>query len=202
MSDLAVLAPNDDGFTRKKWTVDECRFLVENGLIDGGKFELIDGEIIYKIGQGRLHVAVITGIIAVLSALFGADSIQSQAPIGIGQSDPYSDPEPDVAVLRGTVEDYVDLDPRPDSDILLVVEASNTTVIGDTTTKARLYAANGVQEYWVVVIPRRELIVFRSPADGEYADVRTWSEGQLVSPLARPESEVSVTSLLTSRKPL
>lgn len=196
MHKLAVQADREDGFTRKKWTVDECRFLVENGLLEAGKFELIEGEIIFKMGQGRLHVAVITRIIAVLTALFGAESVQSQAPIGIGETDPYSDPEPDVAVLRGSVRDYIDREPRPAEDILLVVEAANTTVVGDTTTKARIYAEKGLPEYWVVVIPRRELVVFRQPAGGVYADVRTYSDAETVSPFAMPQSHVAVRDLL------
>lgn len=200
MSNLAGLPEREDGFVRKNWTLNECRLLVDNGLIDPGKFELIEGEIIYKTGQGRLHIAVITRIVAVLTALFGAESVQTQAPIGIGQIDPFSDPEPDVAVLRGTVDDYLEREPRPGGDILLAVECANTTVVGDTTTKARLYASHGVAEYWVVVIPRRELVVYRVPVDGEYTQVRTMSEAESISPLAAPNSLVQVSHLLPTRR--
>jgi Uma2 family endonuclease len=196
MSNVAVLPEREDGFVRKKWTVNECHFLVESGLLDPGKFELIEGEIIFKMGQGRLHIAVITRIIAVLTALFGAESVQSQAPIGIGEIDPFSDPEPDAAVLHGTVRDYIDREPRPGEDILLVVEAANTSVVGDTTTKARIYAQKGLPEYWVVAIPRRELIVFRQPTGEGYADIRTYSEAETVSPLAMPQAKVAVRDLL------
>src|ERR1700722_19629303 len=89
MSSMTVLPPIDDGFVRKKWTVQECRYLVETGVLEPGKFELIQGEIVSKMGQGRLHIAAITRIIEVLAAIFGMKAIQSQAQIGIGEIDPY-----------------------------------------------------------------------------------------------------------------
>jgi hypothetical protein len=135
MSSLAILPPREDGFVRKKWSVRECRFLVESGLLTPGKCELIEGEIIFKMGQGRLHIAAITRIIAVLTAIFGDESVQSQAQIGIGEIDEYNDPEPDVAVLRGTVRDFLEREPDPATEFLLAVEAANITLQGDTTTK-------------------------------------------------------------------
>jgi Uma2 family endonuclease len=196
MSGIAVLPPRDDGFVRKKWSVKECRFLTENGLLTPGKYELIEGEIIYKMGQGRLHIAAITLIITALAAIFGADSIQSQAQIGIGEKDEYNDPEPDVAVLRGTVKDYLEREPDPATEILLAVEASNTTLQGDTTTKVRLYGKYGVPEYWVVAIPRRELIVYRQPTADGYAEKQTYGEEVSVASLAAPASAVKVANLL------
>lgn len=196
MSSLAILPPREDGFVRKKWSVRECRFLVESGLLTPGKYELIEGEILFKMGQGRLHIAAITRIIAVLTALFGSEAVQSQAQIGIGEIDEYNDPEPDVAVLRGTVRDYLEREPDPATEVLLAVEAANTTLQGDTTTKARIYARHGLPEYWVVAIPRRELIVYRQPTAEGYADVQTYSLSDSVAPLAAPDSLVRVTDLL------
>lgn len=101
MSGIAVYPQQEDGFVRKKWRVEECRQLTQNGLLSPGRYELIEGEILEKMGQGRIHIFVVGRIIAILSAIFGGDSIQSQAQIGIGAVDPHNDPEPDVAVLQG-----------------------------------------------------------------------------------------------------
>ena len=57
MTSIATLPPREDGFVHKKWSIQECRFLVESGLLTPGKYELIEGEIIFKMGQGRLHIA-------------------------------------------------------------------------------------------------------------------------------------------------
>ena len=120
MSTIAEPPIGRDGFVRKRWTVRECKVMTETGLLEPGRYELIEGEVISKMGQGRLHIAVVTRILAVLTALFGDDAVQSQAQIGIGELDEYNDPEPDAAVLRGTVLDYLEHEPDPASDIRLV----------------------------------------------------------------------------------
>jgi Uma2 family endonuclease len=196
MSQVSVLPLREDGFMRKKWSVKECRFLTESGLLEPGKYELIEGEIVFKMGQGRIHIAVVTKIIAVLSAIFGIESLQNQAQIGIGEIDEFNDPEPDVAVLRGVVTDYLEREPDPATEVLLVVEASNTTLRGDTTTKVQLYARYGLPEYWVVSIPNRELLVYRQPTADGYTDVQTFGENDSVSPLAAPHASVRVADFL------
>ncbi len=196
MSSIAEAPVSPDGFNRKKWTVRECRRMTETGLLAPGKFELIEGEVISKMGQGRLHIAVVTRIIAVLTAIFGSESVQNQAQIGIGEIDENNDPEPDVAVLRGTVMDYLDREPNPADEVLLVVEASYSSLTGDTTTKARIYAKYGIQEYWVVSILHRELIVFRQPGPDGYSETLVVSETESLVPMAAPESSVRVADLL------
>ena len=196
MRQVATLPPREDGYLRKKLSLAECRFLTSGGFLEPGKFELIEGEIVYKTGQGRIRILTVTRIIAALITIFGIDSIQSQAQIGIGENDPFNDPEPDVAVVRGDLKGYVEREPDPASDILLVVEASLSSLYGDRTTKASLYAKHGVPEYWVVAIGTRQLIVFRQPTNEGYADIQTYEEEDFVSPLSAPDSAVSVFGLL------
>lgn len=196
MTSIAVLPPQQDGYVRKKWSVQECRLLVESGLLSPEKYELIEGEILFKMGQGRLHITVITRIIAALAAIFGMEALQNQAQIGIGERDEFSDPEPDVAVLRGSVLDYNEREPNPATEVLLAVEAANTTLQGDTTTKAHLYARHGLPEYWVVSIPNRELIVHRQPSAEGYLSVQTYGEAEMVVPLAAPAASIRVADLL------
>ena len=196
MAKAAVLPAREDGYARKKWSVRDCRFLVDSGLLDPGKYELIEGEIVSKMGQSRLHIGTVTRILAALAAIFDILSLQSQAQIGIGELDAFNDPEPDVAVLRGTTEDYLDHEPNPATDVLLAVEASLTTLPGDQTTKAQLYARHSIREYWIVAIARRELIVHRQPTANGYADVRTYGENEAVAPLSAPGRLVQVSALM------
>lgn len=196
MSGISILPPREDGFVRKKWCMQECEFLVKSGLLTPGKYELIEGEIIFKSGQDRLHIAAVTQIIAVLSAIFGMRSIQCQAQIGIGVKDEFNDPEPDIAVLKGITSDYSDHEPDPAKDVLLVVEASLTTLPGDVSTKAMLYAKHGIPEYWVVSIANRELIVHRQPALQGYEQIATLNAANSVSPLSRPDNTILVSDIL------
>ena len=196
MSKRVLLPMREDGLVRKKWSVAECRFLTDNGLLEPGHYELIEGEIVFKMSQDQLHIITITCIAAILSALFCSQSLIYQANIGIGERDEFNDPEPDLAVVRGVIRDYKERRPDPAIDILLLVEAANTSVKSDTTVKATLYARHGLPEYWVVAIPTRELIVYRQPTANGYAEVQTYPENALVAPLARPSTPVRVTDLL------
>ena len=190
------LSENSHLFVRK-WTVKDCQFLVDNGLLEPVSFELIEGEIVAKMGQGRKHISAVSIVSDWLREIF-PKSVQDQAPIGIGQIDEYNDPEPDTAVLRGSIRDYSEKEPNPATDIVLCVEASKTTLLGDRTTKARIYGKQGIPEYWIVAIEKRELIVHRDPntTDGGYADVRTYTETETVSPLERPDAVIAVADLL------
>ena len=191
-----ALPPREDGFARKKWSVAECKFLTDSGLLEPGSYELIEGEIIFKMGQSRRHIATITRILVALSAIFGLDWLQNQAQIGIGQRDEWNDPEPDVAVLLNGTLTYMNREPDPALEVLLLVEAAASSLKGDTTTKAALYARHGLREYWVVAIDDRQLIVHRGPSADGYAEVRTLTETDVVSPLARPDASVRVADLL------
>lgn len=195
MADIASQPQLDDGYVRKKWTVSECRTLVDNDLLTPGRFELIEGEILFKMGQSRLHVFLVARIIEIMTSIFGA-SVQSQAPIGVGEIDEHNDPEPDVTVLKELLTAYLYREPDPRTDVLLAIEIADSTLRGDTTTKASMYSSSGVQEYWVVSIPDRQVIVHRSPTTGGYKAKQTFAEGDTVSPLAAPTVEIKVSDLL------
>ena len=196
MFSRAILPPREDGFARKKWSVSDCKFLTDSGLLEPGSYELIEGEIISKMGQSRRHIMTISRILIALTAIFGQDWLQNQAQIGIGERDEWNDPEPDIAVLLGGVFAYPDREPDPATEVLLLVEAASSSLKGDTTTKAAIYARHGLREYWVVGIAKRELIVHRGPTANGYTDVRTYAETDAVSPLARPGATVRITDLL------
>src|SRR5579862_2658709 len=149
MTNQVLTAPVDDGFPRKKWTVADCRRMTESGLLEPGKFELIEGEIVSKMGQSRIHIYVAAQVENALKAIFGTGHVQTSAQIGIGEVDEFSDPEPDVVVLAGTLRDYLEREPDPATEVRLVVEASNSTLVGDLNIKSRIYARNRVPEYWV-----------------------------------------------------
>ena len=110
-------------------------------------------------------------------------------PLNLGRD---SDPEPDLAVVRGRIEDYSD---HP-TTALLIVEVSDTTLRLDRR-KAGLYAAAGIAEYWIVNLNERQVEVHRSPqADGEYAERRVISAGESLAPLGRSTLSIKVMDLL------
>ncbi|HZO89993.1 MAG TPA: hypothetical protein VFB38_16815 [Chthonomonadaceae bacterium] len=77
---------------RKRWTRDECAFLSDSGLL-AGRYELIDGQILSKMGQKPPHRLTVVLLHAWLTAVFGLLFVQSQLPIDVGDADPeHNDP--------------------------------------------------------------------------------------------------------------
>ena len=115
-----------------------------------------------------------------------------------------SEPEPDVAVIRGTVNDYEDELP---ATAVLVVEISDTTLRLDRTTKASLYAAAGIEEYWIVNLKARQLEVHRTRVENAktkfgraYEEKTEFKEDDSLSPLAAPDAKIAVKDLLPRKK--
>ena len=131
MSENRIVLPDSRELPRKLWTRDEYRRLIADGYLVEGKNELIEGDIIPKMSQGRRNIISVTRIIKMLAGVFGPDALQTQANLFVGTA---YDPEPDIAVLRKNVAEYVDDDPGP-QDVHLVGEISDSTLRMDRAEK-------------------------------------------------------------------
>ena len=181
---------------RKRWTRYECEQLAATGLLDMEPLELIEGELIDKMGKNRFHVFIAGKLGDVMKKLFGENFVQSAAPIDLSPEDnPGSQPEPDVCVLNRSLEEFLTKNPTP-TDIVLVAEVSDTTLQFDRTTKARLYARAGIIEYWIIDVNSRQLIVHRSPVEGLYTSVAAYEENEPIAPLAAPGAEFRTATVL------
>ncbi len=188
---LEKLAPAPEE-PQKRWTRDEYRKLIADGFLQDGKVELVNGEIWEKMGQGRRHIAVVTWVLNTLGAVFGLERLQIQSSLPVSD---YGDPEPDVALLKQSMDQYLEEEPTPE-EMLLVVEASDSTLRADLTAKVRQYGSAGIPEYWVVDIPNRLLHVFREPTQTGYASETILTTDEEVRPLAAPDAAIRVTDLL------
>jgi Uma2 family endonuclease len=174
---------------RKRWTREECAALQASGLFDQQHVELVEGELIDKMGKNRPHVNSVVLIMAWLQQVFGVAFVNPEAPIDVDQHDnSINEPEPDVIVLKRELSYFQINNPKPE-DLRLVVEVSDSSIGFDTTTKAGLYARARIQEYWVLDVNERRLIVHRDPTAGEYRTVTVYRENETVSPLAAPRAE-------------
>jgi Uma2 family endonuclease len=173
--------------------------LIELGVFQPGEpLELIGGELIVAEPQGAAHYGAIRMTARALEAAFGPGwDVRTQAPIGL---DDDSEPEPDVAVVPGCLEDYVEAHPsRP----VLTVEVAQSSLGFDRERKASLYARAGLSDYWVVNLVERVLEVYRQPVPDpaapfgwRYAARVTLDGTAQVAPLAAPEAIVAVSQLL------
>jgi len=170
--------------------------MLDAGLFAGQRFELIDGDLIDKMGQNPPHSSAIHLVLAWLAKILELRRIRVQSPIqGGGPDQKWSLPEPDLAVLSEWKGDYHYRNPRGD-EVLLVVEVSDTTLRYDQTEKRDLYARAGVREYWVLDLGGRQMTVNRTPLNGKYTQAQTFAEQDEVCPEFHPSGTVKVASLL------
>lgn len=175
-----------------RWSRQEYEDLIASGMIEeGSRVELIEGVITDMPVQKPKHS--VAGELAqqALASAFGPSChVRSQRPLSL---DEFSAPEPDVAVVKGGVRDYLKQHP---ATALLVVEISDTTLAKDRGPKLRVYARNQIAEYWIVNLAERQLEVHRDPAGDGYRSRAVLAAGESVSPLAAPAAKVAVADLL------
>ena len=126
------------------WTVKEFQRAYDLGVFGfNTRLELIEGEIIRKMPQNEPHSWAIRAMENALRRVFASGyDVRSQLPLVFGIR---NKPEPDVAVVVGSFNDYKTKHP---STAVLVVEVSDSTLAQDRTAKAGVYARAGITEYW------------------------------------------------------
>jgi len=184
-----------DAPARKRFTREEVERLDETGVFAGQRYELIDGDLVDKMGQNPPHVSAIQLLLECLAKFFAVGMIRVQHPMEAAPGDrERSLPEPDVAVLRERKIEHESRHPRGD-EMLLVIEVSDTTAAFDRSRKASLYARAGVPEYWVLDLNARMLVVHREPDGTQYRQTFLHAPEETVSFPSRSES-VRVADIL------
>ena len=163
------------------------------------RLELIEGEVIEKVSPQESPHATSTNLSGkAAERAFSEDyHIRAQLPLVFG---PHNKPEPDVAVVTGSIRDYSRAHPIT---AVLVIEVSDSTLRYDRTTKAGIYARAGIEDYWILNVIDRVLEVHRQPAamtdmplGHGYRSITRYTETEAVSPLAAPGSSILVADLL------
>lgn len=168
-----------DGGEIYRMTVDEYERLAESGVLLDPRVELIDGYLVKKMTQKPPHAwAVETAHDSLARLLLGGWFIREEKPVRIPQFD---EPEPDLAVIRGTRDDYRYRHPEP-ADIALLVEVAESSIDRDQREKRAAYARGRIPVYWIVNLNDRQVEVYSDPAE----------EGYRSSEVFRPGDEVPV----------
>ena len=152
----------------------------------GEHVERIEGRVYPMTPSSPQHASVVNRLARRIARQIDDQRIivRTEQPLQLGEG---SDPEPDVALVRGPEARYDASHPKAD-DVLLVVEVSDTRLRHDRTIKLPLYAAHAIPELWLVNVRAREFEVFRNPLGQErrYAHAATYAAGLLPEPLAVP----------------
>lgn len=158
---------------RHAYSVEDYYRMAEAGILrPGDRVELIEGEIIDMVPIGTRHAAAVTRIGNVLMHAVGSRAIvRIQNPVRL---DRYSEPQPDVAVVRPRDDYYAAGHPGP-ADVLLIVEVADSTLRFDRDRKLPLYARHGIPEVWLVDIENAQFTIHVEPQAEGYAQARSMS---------------------------
>lgn len=144
----------------RRFTVDEYHRMIQTGILtEHDSVELLEGWIVPKMSRNPPHdVAIELAEEAIRSVLPAGWRLRIQSAI----TTPDSEPEPDLAVVRGPARNRLAGHPEP-ADIALVVEVGDTTITLDRQDKGRLYARAGIACYWIVNLADWRVEVYTDP---------------------------------------
>ncbi len=178
---------------RLRFTVDEYYKMFELGMLnDFEKSEIIEGELIQKMGIGDLHAFVVDTLTKIFIKHVSDDIlVRVQNPVRLSD---YNEPEPDLALA-----DLRKFDgkrhPRP-AEIILLVEVSDSTVKYDRDKKLPLYAEAEIPEVWIVNLPAAIIEVHTKPSVGLYQFVKIFKRGETLETEALPKLKLEVDKIL------
>lgn len=179
--------------TIARWTIEQYHKLVNAGMLIDRRVELLAGDIIEMSPEGMFHAVYCGDAVDYLKQLLGNRAkVREAHPITLPND---SEPEPDIAVVVPSLTRYLDHHPYP-ADIFWLVEYADSTLTKDLNIKQQIYAAAGIQEYWVVNLQALELIVFRGMGNTGYGTETRFSTGH-ISPLSFPDVEIEVKRLFS-----
>jgi Uma2 family endonuclease len=161
----------------KHWiTADEFEQMGRAGIFSpDARLELLEGVIYQMSPIGSPHAACVKFLSALLNRLFnGKHIVGTQDPIRL---DDFSEPQPDITLLRWRDDFYRHAHPTP-ADVLLVIEVADSTVESDRSYKMPLYAKAGIKEAWLVNLPDERIELYAEPADGAYQIKREFKRGE------------------------
>jgi Uma2 family endonuclease len=177
----ATMAPEAPISEIHRFTVDDLDRMFDVGIVDeDDRIELLDGQLVTKPRESPEHQLAVGHVHRALSGIYSWSDgywIRLGATTSV---DEFSLPEPDLSIVTDGLQRFATRHPRGD-EVLLTVEVSLATVARDRGQKAAIYARAACPVYWILDLPRRELVVHSEPReDGSWASLRTHRSGDLV----------------------
>jgi Uma2 family endonuclease len=144
---------------------------------------------------GPQHAALTARLTKLLVLAVGDTAIVSPGgPVNLGD---FSEPQPDLLLLRPRGDYYAGKIPEA-ADVLLLIEISDSTLAFDQGTKRALYARHGVVEYWIIEVEGKHVQVHRGPtSDGSYAQTQEFSMTETIAAQELPELRLLVQSVFS-----
>jgi len=177
-----------------RFTVADYYRMAATGVLKpDARVELMDGRIIDMSPIGPFHGGSVNRLIRLFSKLSqGRWLVSVQNPVHL---DEYSEPQPDLMLLKPVEDDYTSRHPRPE-DVLLVIEVADASLDFDREEKLPAYGRAGIAEVWILNLRAKALEVYREPHFSGYGSNVTLRGGDTAFPLAFPDAAVRVAELL------
>ena len=178
--------------TRMRISTDRYHKMIAAGVLTKyDRVELIEGEMLDMAPIGSKHTALVSRLneLFVLAASRWA-TVVGGGPVVLGE---YSEPEPDLMLLKRRADFYGGKHAEP-ADVLLLLEVSDSSLAFDQGVKMNLYARYGVAEYWVVDVQGRRVVIYREPGPEGYLRKDEFTTG-VVAPQAFPDIKIAVGEL-------
>ena len=179
-----------------RFSVEEWHRLGEIGMFDeGGRVELLDGEIIIMSPIGDRHAWALTN----LNELFSEENhrryyVWVNNPV---EADKRSEPLPDLALIPRSLK-AARRHPFT-QQVHLIVEISDSSLRYDRGRKLHKYASTGAPEYWIVNLQDDVIEVHREPGGDSFSQISTHGLGETISPLAFPDVTIPVAEIIPAR---
>lgn len=147
-----------------RFTVEQYHRMVQSGILSANdRVELIEGLIVEKKSHNPPHDSCVSRVMRVLARLLPDEWVlRVQAAITLGNSEP----EPDLAIVRGPIEVYDVRHPVP-RDVGLLIEVADSSLLGDRRRKGILYAGERIPEFWILNLVDSTLEVYTQPKGGK-----------------------------------
>ena len=176
------------------FNVHEYHRMAEVGLLsEDSRVELIEGEIIEMSPIGSTHGGTVNRSSKLLHRKLDDIAIVSvQNPVHI---DDFSEPQPDLALLKPRKDFYSRSHPTPE-DVLVVIEVADTSVHYDRNVKLPLYARAGIPEAWLMILRKEVVEVHSQPKNGKYQKVQRLKRGKSLTSPTIPGLSCRVEDLL------
>ncbi len=182
-----------------RFSVEHYHAMIHAGILTADDpVELLEGWLVTNMPKNPRHSVVTQLVRDTLAHILSSGwYVNTQEPITTTDSEP----EPDVAVVRGNRRQYLDHHPGP-HDVALVVEVADSSLQRDRSLKKRLYAAAGIPVYWLVNLIDGQLEVYTDPSgpaeQPDYRQQRNYSPADIVPVVieAREVGRITVRDLL------
>jgi len=177
-----------------RFNAEDYHRLAETGILaPDARVELIEGAIHDMSPIGPLH----SGVTVRLNRFFSLRAksrwlVLVQDAIRL---DNYSEPQPDLVLLKPAPDDFVSHHPTPD-DVLLLIEIADTSLEFDRTKKLPVYARAGIPEVWIINLQESAIEIYREPHFTGYEKKTVLRSGDQACPAAFPDAAVDVGELL------